>query len=69
MKAQELRDQSVEELQVRLEELQKKGFELRNERQVHKKLEHPHEMAQTRREIARVLTVLNEKQSVATGAE
>ena len=60
-KAQELRDLSVEELEASIVELRKKLFELRNELQTSKKMEKPHEMKETRKGIARVLTVLQEK--------
>lgn len=60
-KAQEYRDQSLDELEVTCEELGKKLFELRNEKQANKKVEQPHLMRETKKEIARLLTVINEK--------
>ncbi len=61
MKIAEIRDQSVEELTVRLEESQKKIYAMRNERRETGKLEKPHEMQATRKTIARILTVMKEK--------
>jgi len=59
--AQELRDQSVEELEANLLDLDKERFELINEYQLNKKVDHPHRLRQQRRDRARILTVLNEK--------
>lgn len=67
-KAQELRDQSQEELEVTHAELCKKLFQLRNEHRLNRKLEKPHEVSATRRDIARVLTVLNQKKRSEKGA-
>lgn len=55
------RDQGVEELVATHEELSKNLYRLRNERKETGKLEKPHEVKATRKEIARVLTVLREK--------
>ncbi len=60
-KIQEYRDQSVEQLEVAHEDLRKVLFGLRNERRETGQVERPHQLKSTRREIARLLTVLNEK--------
>jgi ribosomal protein L29 len=58
----EMRDQSLEELTVRVKEARSALFEMRNQRRATKKLEQPHLMTLKRREIARLLTVKREKQ-------
>ena len=60
MKASELREQTVEELQDREKELAEKLFALRLQR-VTGQLESPAKMREAKRELARVLTVLREK--------
>ena len=61
MKAQELRDKSVEELQQSLLDLLKDQFNLRMQKATGQ-LAQSHLLGQVRRDIARVKTVLNEKQ-------
>ncbi|GGC03414.1 50S ribosomal protein L29 [Marinobacterium sp. D7] len=61
MKAQELRDKSVEELQQSLLGLLKDQFNLRMQKATGQ-LAQTHLLGQVRRDIARVKTVLNEKQ-------
>jgi large subunit ribosomal protein L29 len=60
MKAQELREKTAEELNEQLEELNRKQFELRLAAKMGR-LEKTHELKNTRRDIARVKTVLTEK--------
>lgn len=55
------KDQSLDELLVQHEELSKQLFALRNEQKETGKLERPHEVKATRKNIARVLTVIREK--------
>lgn len=61
-KAKELHDQTIEELQATYSDKCKELFQLTNELQHAKKLEKPHRIRQTKRDIARLLTVINEKQ-------
>jgi len=61
MKAQDLRDKSVEELQQSLLGLLKDQFNLRMQKATGQ-LAQTHLLGQVRRDIARVKTVLNEKQ-------
>lgn len=63
LKAKDLRDQSIEELQATYEDKCKELFGLKNDLQHAKKLDKPHLIRQTRREIARLLTMINQKQS------
>lgn len=60
-KAKAFREQSIEELQARSEDLLKDLFELESKLSVEKKLEKPHLIREKRRERARILTVLQEK--------
>ncbi|MGN1357101.1 MAG: 50S ribosomal protein L29 [Succinivibrionaceae bacterium] len=60
MKAQELRAKSVEDLNNELAELAKKEFELKFQNKS-SMLQQTHQIKQTRRDIARVKTVLAEK--------
>lgn len=60
MKASELRDKSVEELQQELINLSREKFNLRMQRGTGQ-LSRPHQMKEVRRNIARTKTILNEK--------
>lgn len=60
-KAKELRDQSVEELEAALEVSHKKLFDLRNYLKNEKKGDKRAEIKNTRKDVARLLTVLTEK--------
>ena len=62
MNANELRDQTIEELQAKEIELADQLFALRLNK-VTGQLESPAKIQTVRRNLARVLTVLNEKQS------
>jgi large subunit ribosomal protein L29 len=62
LKAKELRDQSVEELELMYHDTMHEMFELVNKAKMEKP-EQPHLVRQKRRLIARLLTVLREKQS------
>ena len=61
-KTSEIRDLSPEELDATLIESRKELFNTVNEWQRTKKLEKPHLLQQKRKEIARLLTVMTEKQ-------
>jgi large subunit ribosomal protein L29 len=60
MKANELRDKSVEDLNKELLELTREKFNLRMQ-QGTGQLTQPHQIKAARRNIARVKTILNEK--------
>ncbi|GAB2777991.1 50S ribosomal protein L29 [Halomonas shantousis] len=60
MKAQEIREKSVEALQEQLFELLREQFNLRMQKATGQ-LNQSHLLKQVRRDIARVKTVLNEK--------
>ena len=60
MKASELRQMKTAELHLELERLRRHLFDLRSQA-VTEKLENPHQIKQTRKDIARILTVLRER--------
>ena len=60
MKAKELREMTAEELNAKLTELKKELFNLRFQHAVNQ-LENPHKMTEVKHDIARVMTVLREK--------
>jgi large subunit ribosomal protein L29 len=62
MKASEMRDQSVDELKALVIEKQKGLFQLKNQRQKEKKMDKPHLLREHRKDVARLLTVLSEKE-------
>ena len=63
MKAHELRELSMNELQARLQDEVKALQKLRFTKSVTGQLENPARMRSTRKEIARIKTVINEKVS------
>ena len=60
MQAKELRNMTAAELEIKLQELKKELFNLRFQHAVNQ-LENPHQIAEVKHDIARVMTVLNEK--------
>ena len=60
MKATELRAMTVEQLDAKLTELKKELFNLRFQHAINQ-LENTHKLEEVKRDIARVMTVLNEK--------
>ena len=61
MKAEELRPLSTVELQEKLRELREELFNLRFQKSIHQ-LENPMRIREVKRDIARVLTVMREKE-------
>ena len=59
MKAAELRSMSVEALENKLKELKAELFNLRFQHAINQ-LDNPHKMTEVKRDIARVMTVLQE---------
>ena len=68
MKAEEMREETVEDLQERERELSEQLFALRVQK-VTGQLENPAKIRSVRRDLARVLTVLNEKARQRAGRE
>lgn len=62
MKATELRNMSAEELDKKLVELKQELFNLRFQHTINQ-LDNPHKIADVKKDIARVLTVLSEKKA------
>jgi large subunit ribosomal protein L29 len=60
-KISEIRDQSEEQLEYRLSEIDKELFALINELKTAHKLEKPHLIRELKKEKAKILTVLNER--------
>ena len=60
MKATEIRAMTKEELDAKLAELKKELFNLRFQHAVNQ-LENPHKIADVKKDIARVMTILHEK--------
>ncbi len=62
MKGSELRDQSVQELQALLGDKKSELFELKNKLQREKKADKPHDLKNLKKDIARIHTILREKE-------
>lgn len=62
VKASELKDKSIEELEASLQDLSMELFHIVNEFNVNKKLDQPHRLKSLRRDKARFLTVIKQKQ-------
>jgi large subunit ribosomal protein L29 len=62
-KAKDFRDQTIDELEALLSDMRKKLFELVNAVKFNKKAEKPHLISQTKKEIARLHTVITEKRA------
>ena len=60
MKASEIRNLSVEELKAKLADLKGQLFNLRFQHAVNQ-LDNPHKIADVKKDIARVMTVISEK--------
>ena len=60
MKVTELRDMTADQLQAKLKELKSELFNLRFQHAINQ-LENPHKIADVKKDIARVKTLLNEK--------
>jgi len=62
VKANELRNKSGEELETMLESLKSELFNLRFQLAINQ-LENPHKIKETKKEIARVMTIIAEKKA------
>ena len=60
MKVTELRDMTADQLQAKLKELKSELFNLRFQHAINQ-LENPHKISDVKKDIARVMTVLQEK--------
>ena len=62
MKASELRNKTSEELEAMLKDLKTELFTLRFQNAINQ-LENPHKIADTKKDIARVMTIISEKKA------
>ena len=60
MNAKEIRQMTVEELNAKLKELKGELFTLRFQHAINQ-LENPHKLVEVKKDLARVMTVLNQK--------
>ena len=60
MKAQDIREMTAEELNAKLKELKSELFNLRFQHAINQ-LDNPHKIADVKRDIARVMTILCEQ--------
>lgn len=61
-KAKDLRDLTIDELEATCYDTRKELFGIVNQMKLSKKMEKPHLIRQKRKDIARLLTVMHEKQ-------
>lgn len=66
LKAQDLRDQSVEELEAEGLELMKEIFQLRSQQNQESRSSQPHLLREKRHDYARIQTILTEKKRQQT---
>lgn len=62
LKAKDLRELSEEEIKAILAEKQSEAFTLTNKREREKKIDNPQQIRGLKRDIARILTVLRQKE-------
>jgi len=62
VKASELRNKSGEELEAMLKDLKTELFNLRFQHAINQ-LENPHKISETKKDIARVMTIISEKKA------
>jgi large subunit ribosomal protein L29 len=60
----EIRDQTDEQLNILIEDLDKEVFELRNEFAMNKKIEKSHLIREKKKTKARALTILSERKKI-----
>ncbi len=61
LKAKDLRNEAIEELQAMVQEISREIYELRNELRISRKLEKPHLLVSKKKDRARILTIISEK--------
>lgn len=69
LKAKELIDKSIDELESTYQDVSQELFQLLNEHKMSKKLEKPHRLREKRRDKARILTVLQQKRQQTEGKQ
>ncbi len=68
MKTKEIREMSTEEINAKIESTRKEIFDMRM-KQATATLEKPHRLREARKDIARMKTVLTERQKVSEGGK
>lgn len=63
LKMNDLKDQSVDELKAQCRDLSKEIYDMKCELRVARKIEKPHMIREKKRDRARVLTVLRQKEA------
>lgn len=63
LKAKDLRDVVIEELEAQLQDIKAELFELVNEIKKSKKLDKPHLIREKKKNIAKLITVIKEKRT------
>lgn len=63
LKMKDLKDQSVEELETQVRDLAKEIYDLKCEIRITRKVEKPHMVREKKRDRARLLTVLRQKEA------
>ena len=66
-KAKDLKDQTAEELKMLYQDLSRELFQMRNEMKVTRKLEKPHLVREKKKDRARVMTILKQKEATVRG--
>jgi len=61
-KASQFRDQSIEELEAKIIDVRKEIYTIVNNQKLTKQKDKPHRLRLLKREIARILTVIRERQ-------
>ncbi len=61
LQAKELKEETVQELQKKCEELARDIYKMNSELKTTRKIEKPHELREKKRDRARILTVLSQK--------
>jgi len=61
-KARDIRQHTVEELEMRVQNLRREHYELVQKKEVGQ-LDRPHRMRQIRREVSQIMTIISEKRA------
>ena len=67
MKAKEIRELTSEQLEAKLKELKEELFNLRFQLAINQ-LDNPHKITAVKKDIARVMTILHQRENNLTGA-
>lgn len=62
LKAKDLRGQTIEELEAKIDEIENEFFQLKSKLKTERKLEKPHMIKKLKKDKAKILTVLTEKE-------